>query len=127
MEIRLVPNQKHEEILDKFRKHIVKHGFDDITMEDVFAYPWSKTPVSSRIVHEMIDAYRILGHEPEIYLGAWSAPYYVFSNLLNLPFVRGGLGSGDGEHSANEHCTVDGIKEFEKFVVIFLNEFAGKK
>ncbi|MFA5888121.1 MAG: M20/M25/M40 family metallo-hydrolase [Candidatus Nanoarchaeia archaeon] len=128
MEIRLVPNQKHEEILDKFRKHIVKHGFDDITMEDVFAYPWSKTPVSSRIVHEMIDAYRILGHEPEIWpLGAWSAPYYVFSNVLNLPFVRGGLGCGDNEHSANEYCTVDGIKDFEKFVVVFLNEFAGKK
>ncbi|MDD4878618.1 MAG: M20/M25/M40 family metallo-hydrolase [Candidatus Nanoarchaeia archaeon] len=128
MEIRLVPSQKPEEILDKFKKHIAKHGFDDIAMEDIFAYSWSKTPVSSRIVHEMIDAYRILGHEPEIWpLGAWSAPYYVFSNVLNLPFVRGGLGQGDGEHSTNEYCTIDGIKQFEKFVVVFLNEFAGKK
>lgn len=127
MEMRLVPKQSPEEILEKFKKHMTKHGCDDMVIEDLFAYPWSKTSVKAEIAQDMIKAYRILRHEPEIWpLGAWSAPYYVFSNVLNLPFVRGGLGAGDGEHSANEHCTVSGIKDFEKFVVVFLNEFAGK-
>lgn len=126
MEIRLVPNQKPDEILDKFKKHMAKHGCDDMAIEDLFAYPWSKTSVKAEIAQDAISAYRILGHEPEIWpLGAWSAPYYVFSNLLKLPFVRGGLGAGDGEHSANEYCTIEGIKDFEKFVAVFLNEFAG--
>ncbi|MBU2638404.1 MAG: M20/M25/M40 family metallo-hydrolase [Nanoarchaeota archaeon] len=127
MEMRLVPNQKPEEILEKFKKHMTKQGFDDMVIEDIFAYSWSKTSVKAEVVQDTIKAYRALGYEPEIWpLGAWSAPYYVFSNLLNLPFVRGGLGAGDGEHSANEYCSINGIKQFEKFVVVFLNEFAGK-
>ena len=57
-------------------------------------------------------------------IATWAAPYFVFSRLLRLPVVCGGLGHGGRQHVANEYMTVRGLADFEKFAATFLYLFA---
>jgi acetylornithine deacetylase/succinyl-diaminopimelate desuccinylase-like protein len=50
----------------------------------------------------------------------WAAPYFVFSRILKIPVVAGGLGHGGKQHVANEYMTLKGLRDFEKFVATFL-------
>jgi acetylornithine deacetylase/succinyl-diaminopimelate desuccinylase-like protein len=121
IDIRFGPNLEPEEVVDKLKRHLTDHGFDDIEVRLREGYPWSKTRYSEPIVQKMIDAYRFHGVEPEVWpIATWAAPYFVYSRILGLPVVSGGLGHGKRQHVANEYMTVKGLKDFEKFVATFL-------
>lgn len=110
-----------KEVVDKFKSHLHDRGFDDIKVPVRDCYPWSKTAPDAPIVQRMVETYRTHSLEPEIWpLATWTAPYFVFSRILNLPVVSGGLGYGGRQHAANEYMTVAGLRDFEKFVATFL-------
>ena len=126
VDIRLVPHMGTEETLEKIKKHLRQHGFDDIKVVVHDCYPWSHVSVKEKVVQAMIRAYRGHGHEPEIWpwLGS-SAPFYLFNEPpLSLPYVVGGLGHGGRAHSPNEYFVVEGIRDNEKSVATFLYEYA---
>ncbi len=121
VDIRFGPNMEPEEVIEKFRAHMKRWGYDDIEVRVRDNYTWSKTDVSEPIVREIINAYRSHGKEPEVWpLATWAAPYFVFSRILKIPVVAGGLGHGGRQHNPNEYMTVEGLRDFEKFVVTFL-------
>jgi acetylornithine deacetylase/succinyl-diaminopimelate desuccinylase-like protein len=121
VDIRFGPNMEPEEVIDKFRSHMKRWGYDDIEVRVRDNYTWSKTDVNEPIVREIIKAYRLHGREPEVWpMATWAAPYFVFSRILKIPLVAGGLGHGGRQHNPNEYMTVEGLREFEKFVVTFL-------
>jgi len=129
IDIRLVPNMDTEDIIQKFKNHLKKHGFEDIEVRVHDCYPWAYTSIEEEIVQAWIRTYRKHGYEPEVWpwLGG-SAPFYLFNREpLNLPFVDGGLGHGGRAHSPDEYFVVQGIKDFEKSVITFLYEYAGEK
>ena len=73
------------------------------------------------IVQKFISTYQDHGRNPEIWpMATWAAPYFVFSRILRLPVVSGGLGHGGRQHNPDEYMTVDGLRDFEKFVATFL-------
>jgi acetylornithine deacetylase/succinyl-diaminopimelate desuccinylase-like protein len=43
------------------------------------------------------------------------------------PIVSGGLGHGGRQHVANEYMTVEGLRDFEKFVATFLYSMADRE
>ena len=47
---------------------------------------------------------------------AGSAPFYLFDQVLGVPWGGSGLGHGGNAHSPNEFAVVKGMKEFEKSV-----------
>lgn len=57
-------------------------------------------------------------------MATWAAPYFVYSRILGLPVVAGGLGHGGRPHVANEYMRVAGLKDFEKFAATFLSLMA---
>lgn len=121
VDIRFGPNMEPDEVVHKFKRHLLEQGYGDIEVTVRDNYTWSKTEFSKPIVQCMIEAYRTHGVEPEVWpIATWAAPYFVFSRLLGLPVVSGGLGHGGKQHAANEYMTVDGLKEFEKSVATFL-------
>jgi acetylornithine deacetylase/succinyl-diaminopimelate desuccinylase-like protein len=121
VDIRFGPNMEPGEVIDKFRSHMKRWGYDDVEVRVRDNYTWSKTDVSEPIVQEIIKAYRAHGREPEVWpMATWAAPYFVFSRILKMPVVAGGLGHGGRQHNPNEYMTVEGLREFEKFVVTFL-------
>jgi acetylornithine deacetylase/succinyl-diaminopimelate desuccinylase-like protein len=125
IDIRFGPNLEPEEVVEKLRRHLTGLGFDDIEVRLREGYPWSKTRFSEPIVQKMIDAYNFHGVQPEVWpIATWAAPYFVFSRILGLPVVSGGLGHGKRQHVANEYMTVRGLRDFEKFVATFLYSLA---
>jgi acetylornithine deacetylase/succinyl-diaminopimelate desuccinylase-like protein len=125
VDIRFGPNMEPQEVIDKVKGHFVRHGFEDLEVTVRDNYTWSKTDFNEAIVQKIIAAYCRHGLEPEIWpMATWAAPYFVFSRILGLPVVSGGLGHGGRQHSHDEYMTVKGLREFEKFVVTFLYELA---
>jgi acetylornithine deacetylase/succinyl-diaminopimelate desuccinylase-like protein len=121
IDIRFGPNMEPDEVVEKFRKHLADRGFDDIEVVVRDSYTWSKTDASKAIVGKMIKAYRHHDVGPEVWpIATWAAPYFVFSRILRLPVVSGGLGHGGRQHVPNEYMTVKGLRDFEKFVATFL-------
>lgn len=121
IDIRFGPGLEPEEIIAEFKRYLLDQGFDDIGVKVRDQYTWSKTDLREPIVQKMIRAYRAHGLEPEVWpMATWAAPYFVFSRILHLPVVSGGLGHGGRQHVANEYMTVKGLKAFELFVATFL-------
>jgi acetylornithine deacetylase/succinyl-diaminopimelate desuccinylase-like protein len=128
IDIRFGPRLEPEEVIEKFTRHLTDHGFDDIEVRVRDNYTWSKTDFSEPIVQNMIASYRVHGVEPEVcHIATWAAPYFVFSRILQLPVVSGGLGHGGRQHVANEYMTVEGLRDFEKFVATFLYSMADRE
>jgi len=126
LDIRFGPNMEPDEVIDKFKAHLLANGFDDIEVNVLEAYTWSKTSFDEPLVQKLMKAYKAHGKLPQVWpMATWTAPYFVFSQILRLPVVSGGLGHGDYPHSPNEYMTVQGLRDFEKWVVTFLYQLAG--
>jgi acetylornithine deacetylase/succinyl-diaminopimelate desuccinylase-like protein len=122
VDIRFGPDMEPAEVIDKFKRHLARRGFEDIEVTVRDNYTWSKTDAGEDIVDRLVGAYRRHGVEPEIWpMATWAAPYFVFSRILRLPLVSGGLGHGGRQHSPDEYMTVEGLRDFEKFVATFLD------
>ena len=125
IDIRFGPNMEPDEVIDKFQRHLLEQGFDDIEVHVRDNYTWSKTDPSEPIVQTALQAYRVHQLEPEVWpIAVWAAPYFVFSRVLNLPVVPAGLGHGGRQHVANEYMTVKGLRDLEKFVTTFVYSMA---
>jgi acetylornithine deacetylase/succinyl-diaminopimelate desuccinylase-like protein len=121
VDIRFGPNMEPEEVIEKFKRHLIGLGYDDIEVKVRDNYTWSKTDIHEEIVQKFIEAYHGHSRNPEIWpMATWAAPYFVFSRILRLPLVSGGLGHGGRQHNPDEYMTVEGLRDFEKFVVTFL-------
>ena len=126
IDIRFGPNMEPQEVIEKFRKHLIQHGYDDIEVTVRDNYTWSKTDANEELVQKFIEAYQTHGRNPEIWpMATWAAPYFVFSRILRLPVVSGGLGHGGKQHNPDEYMTVEGLRDFEKFVATFLYHLSG--
>jgi acetylornithine deacetylase/succinyl-diaminopimelate desuccinylase-like protein len=125
VDIRLVPNMKVEHTLERLRRHLDGQGFPDIEVNVWQSYPWSQTKWRSPVVQALVEGIRAQGIEPYAWPRlAGSAPMYLFSKVLGMPFVMGGLGHGGRAHSPNEYATIEGMRLFERSVAAFLERFA---
>jgi acetylornithine deacetylase/succinyl-diaminopimelate desuccinylase-like protein len=125
LDIRLIPHMTVEGTLSKVRDHLVRQGFEDVRVEVLGGYEWSRTSVKEEVVQAVHQSYRYHGYSPEIwpYLGG-SAPSYLFTKKLGLPLVMGGLCHGGGAHSPNEYAVLDQIEIYEKSIATFLFQYA---
>lgn len=124
VDVRMVPHMEPDEVVDSIRKHLDKHGFSDIEMKVYNKYYWSKSSVEEPAVQAMIETYRDMEKEPQIWpINPGSAPYYVFERYLKIPYVTGGMGHGARQHSSNEYCTVEGILDFEISMARFFENY----
>ncbi|MCP4537287.1 MAG: M20/M25/M40 family metallo-hydrolase [Chloroflexi bacterium] len=123
IDIRMVPNMRPERMVQLVKDHLARHGYADkidVIVHD--SYPPAKTCLRGNPAAEaLLATYRDLGFEPEIWPHlAGSAPFYLFTEVLDIPVALGGLGHGGRAHSPNEYVTLDGIKLYEKSVATFL-------
>lgn len=133
LDSRLVPDQTPDEQVELIRKHLAANGFGDIDVRKVSGYGPAQTSVDSPIVQAAISVFNKHGATPAVTPRlAGSAPYYIFTERLNLPMVMGGLGHGSGAHAPNEYMVIEprpgsrvaGLADVEKFYVDFLYAFA---
>ena len=126
MDIRLVPNMTVQEMLDKVRAHLDRHGYEDIELRFVMGYGPSKTSVNEPVAQAAIRAIQGLNALPKVVpMMPGSVPQVMFSDPpLKLPVVSSGLGHGGLLHAPNEYFEVEGLRACEKSAVAFLYEFA---
>ena len=124
MDVRMVPDQDPDEVVRTIRAHLDRRGFEDIEMRVINKYLWSKVSPREPVVQAMLEVYRFFGKEPALQpLNIGSAPFYAFDRILGIPYVFGGMGHGGRAHSSNEYCVVNGILDFEKSMVVFLDRY----
>lgn len=142
LNIRLVPDQTPERVMELVRSHLDRHGYSDIVIRapeggntqgrNYLGYTWSKTSWSAPAVQAIIDVYRESGVPPMVWPhSAGSMPKYLFTQPpLNLPSCTAGLGHGGQQHSVNEYFVLrtngpyGGLADFEKSCVHILYKLA---
>lgn len=127
MDLRLVPGMRPERVLSALRTHLDSHGFTDVRFEATHQYPASKVPYTNPYVQAALAMYYAHGVDTTVMpLKSGCAPLYLFSEVLQRPWVMAGLGHGGGQHSSNEYVTVHGLADFEKSMVTLLWGMSGK-
>lgn len=125
VDVRLVPHMEIDRTVKRLRSHLDGRGYSDIQIDVWQAYPWAQTPWRSLVVQALVEAIRSQGADPYVWPRiAGSAPMYLFSKVLGMPFVMGGLGHGGRAHSPNEYATIEGMRLFERSAAAFLERFA---
>jgi acetylornithine deacetylase/succinyl-diaminopimelate desuccinylase-like protein len=125
MDVRFVPRMRADDVVRRLREHLARHGFGDLELRVDHAFSWSKVSIVAAPVRAMIETFREFGFEPEVWpLQASSAPFYLFTDELGIPFVTGGLGHGARAHSADEYATVAGMELYERSTASFLYRLA---
>jgi acetylornithine deacetylase/succinyl-diaminopimelate desuccinylase-like protein len=108
LDSRLVPDQSPDDALRLIRAHLDAKGYDDIAIRLLGGYGPAQSSVEAPLVQAAIGAYRKHGFEPSVAPRiAGSAPYYIFTDRLQLPMVAGGLGFGTGAHAPNEFMVIE--------------------
>ena len=131
MDSRLPVGMDPQEALAKIRAHLDTHGFEDVEMNVLAAYPASQTSVSASLVQAAIGVYKRYGAAPTVNpRAAGSAPFHLFTERLGIPMIPFGLGHGRGAHAPNEIYVVEsngdvaGLAEIERAYVDLLYAFA---
>lgn len=124
IDMRLVVDLSPEEILDYLRKHLNKHGFDDIEMDVFAAFSHSITEIEERPVQAMIQTLKDWNVDTTVWpIQGGGGPWTVIPNAFNVPCVRGGsIGGGLGQ-AVDEFLVIEGngkiagLAEAEKYMV----------
>jgi len=118
IDIRLVPNMTVEGTMAKVMAHLRRRGYGEIKLKRYEDYPYSKIAAHEAPLKATIEGLRYLGKEPEVWpMTAGSAPFYLFTDVLKVPWGGAGLGHGGNAHAPNEFAVVSTMKDFEKSVV----------
>jgi acetylornithine deacetylase/succinyl-diaminopimelate desuccinylase-like protein len=124
VDIRTVPDMTIEGTREKVMAHLRRRGFTDIRMHNYEDYPWTKVSPREAISRACVEAMRYHGKEPEVWpMMAGSAPFYLFDQVLGVPWGGVGLGSGGKAHAPNEFAVVKGMREFEKSVMTVFTKY----
>ncbi len=106
IDIRPVPGQKPEKILENLRRYLSELGFSDAEVVVRSMYPAGYTKPGEAIVRASVEAAReVYGLDPEIIpLSGGSGPIYIFTNIAKVPMTGAGVGYyGSRNHAPNEN------------------------
>jgi len=128
LDIRLVPDQDPDDILDKVAAHIKALNDPDITLEEnrgANLYP-SRTPITDPFVKTVRAAVETVYQMSPVVMPsiAGSGPDYVFTRTLNLPSIWVPCSPADSDnHAPNENITVSGYLTGIKTVIRIIQDF----
>lgn len=136
MDSRLVPDQNPDQALAMIRTFLDDNGFGDIVIRKISGYPPAQTSVEAPLVEAAISVYNKYADDLTVSVrSTGSAPYYVFTDVLGLPMVRGGIGHGAGAHAPDEYMVIEpvdgspvaGLADVEKYYVDLLYALSGSR
>ncbi len=128
LDFRLVPGLEPDLVLSLLRKHLDRHGFEDVEIGTFSGERPARSSVKAPVARAAIEAARIVyGQEPVVYpTMAGSGPMYPLSAALGIPAVSG-LGVGHAQsriHAPNENIRVEDYFQSIKFTGEFFRIFA---
>jgi acetylornithine deacetylase/succinyl-diaminopimelate desuccinylase-like protein len=122
LDFRLVPNVEPEDVVRGLKELIERLGLSKhVELEVHDAYTWSKTNPKHPMVRRAVEAYEELNLKPYIIpILPGSAPSYLFTRKLGVPFIATAPGHGGRAHAPNEYITVDTIPKITLYTATLL-------
>ena len=104
---------------------IVAQAAPEVVVEGVQLCPPSRTTAGSPVARAMVESQRDVGPPPQVWPSApWWAPFYLFEQVLQVPFASGGAGHAGRAHAADEYATIAGLRTHMRQSIAFLHRFA---
>ncbi|MBW1962509.1 MAG: M20/M25/M40 family metallo-hydrolase [Deltaproteobacteria bacterium] len=110
IDMRLVKNQKPEDIFQKFKRHMEKHGFGDFKVKMLSCCGPRRTPLDNPHAPAFISAARKIYEKEPVILpsGGGTVPLAFFDDFLNVPLIAIPYGNPDEmNHAPNENMDLD--------------------
>jgi acetylornithine deacetylase/succinyl-diaminopimelate desuccinylase-like protein len=105
-------------------ERLVAQAAPEVTVEEVQLCPPSRTTALSPVARAMVESQRDVGPPPQVWPSApWWAPFYLFEQVLQIPFASGGAGHAGGAHAADEYATIAGLRTHMRQSIAFLHRF----
>ena len=122
LDFRLVPDTEPEDVIEGLKRIIDNLGLSNLVEVHVYdSYTWSKTSPRHPTVRKAVEAYEDLGMKPYIIpILPGSAPSYLFTRVLGVPFISTAPGHGGRAHAPNEYITVDTVPKIAKYTAALL-------
>jgi acetylornithine deacetylase/succinyl-diaminopimelate desuccinylase-like protein len=132
LDARLATNAPPATLLKALRQHLDHHGFGDIEIRVLSAYPGSRTDHDSTLVQSFVGAAQRAGGEVVAWpMQGYGGPWSIFAQDFGAPVVfASGIGHGAGVGLPDEYIVLDGggkaagLREMERFYVDLLASFA---
>ena len=106
-------------------KHTVARAAPEVLVEACGVCPPARTLHSSPVARAMIESQADVGPAARVWPSApWWAPFYLFEQVLEVPFVHGGAGHSCGAHAAIEYASLEGLRLHMRHSLTFLHRFA---
>ncbi|HEX5940032.1 MAG TPA: M20/M25/M40 family metallo-hydrolase [Dehalococcoidia bacterium] len=106
LDFRLVPDQDPHDIAERLRRHLDKHGFEDVEMEIFGGEHPARTAIDERWVGIVRDTLRSVYEKEPVVVPtmAGTGPMYPVVKLLGVPTADTGVGNIDSRiHAPNEN------------------------
>jgi acetylornithine deacetylase/succinyl-diaminopimelate desuccinylase-like protein len=127
MDIRLIPRQDPGETAELVRKHLKKHGFEDIEVVQLSGMnPFRTNPDNPLAKAVFACAGEVYGMEPAIYRNApGTTAMYRFCHKQNLPVLMFGVSNEASQnHAPNENIFVEDYFLGIKMIAAVMKRFA---
>ena len=128
IDFRLVPNLTPEIVIDLLRKHLDKHGFNDIEIKFLGGYRSALSDVNSAFVKAAERAAKtIYQQDPvKVLLSPGSGPMYTLTDFIGgVPAVCAGIAHADTRiHSPNENASVQNYYDGMRYIGALIDEFS---
>ncbi|WP_423801870.1 M20/M25/M40 family metallo-hydrolase [Neobacillus sp. SAB-20_R2A] len=127
LDFRLVSEQDPGEILTLLRKHLDKHGFQDIEIIPLKGQRAAVTNITDPLVDKVIkSATKFYNKEPQVLRSqAGTGPMYKLCQKFGIPSVGFGVGNSNSKnHAPNENIFISDFLEGIKLSALVLHEFA---
>jgi acetylornithine deacetylase/succinyl-diaminopimelate desuccinylase-like protein len=129
---RLVTSEAPEVFLAGLRQHLDEHGFGDVNVRVISAYPSSRTQATADLVQSWLRAVEKNGGKPVLWPGqAYGGPWSLLARDFGMPVVFGaGIGHGANVGLPDEYVVVDGggkvsgMREMARFSADLIADFA---
>jgi acetylornithine deacetylase/succinyl-diaminopimelate desuccinylase-like protein len=120
LDLRVPPGVDPQAALESVRKRVAQVA-PEVRIKDIDVLPGARTPSTATVAQAMIASHADAGAPAHIYpVAPWWAPYYLFEDMLGLPFAVGGAGVSGRAHASDEYASIEGLRSHMKQAAAFL-------
>ncbi len=129
VDMRLVPDQTPQRVLELLRSHLERHGFHDVEVTAVVMADPARTPVDHPFVQRVIRVAEAVSGQPASVtpIVAGTLPIVAPLQRIGIPGVSAPDNPfywGSRIHAPNEHVKLDDVRESVRFMSALLEDYA---
>ena len=128
IDFRLVPEQDPADLLPKLRRHLDRHGFGDVRINQLGGEHPARTTSDSPFVDLVTASGAELYGKPAVLapMSGGSGPMYPFVTYLGVPIANAGIGRPESNaHAPNEHIYIEEFLRGAKHIARILAGMPG--